>query len=68
MSGENYLHWHDGVEFDAESQTWRGYIEPNGSTRKVMTEATFEDKGDAIVAASNMLRDARKGTVPGFAD
>jgi len=68
MSGENYLHWHDGVEFDAESQTWRGYIEPNGSTRKVMTEATFADKGDAIVAASNMLRDARKGTVPGFAD
>ena len=68
MSGENYLDWHDGVEFDAESQTWRGYIEATGSTRKVLTEATFEDKGRAIVAASDMLREARKGTVPGFSD
>src|SRR4249920_3090378 len=46
MSGEDYLQWHDGVEFDAESQTWRGYIEANGSTRKLLTEATFEDKGE----------------------
>src|SRR5256885_14400520 len=29
MSGEQYLHWHDGVEFDEETQTWRGYIEDN---------------------------------------
>jgi hypothetical protein len=68
MSGEDYLQWHDGVEFDADSQTWRGYIEANGSTRKHLTEATFADKGQAVVAASDMLREARKGTVPGFAD
>ncbi len=69
MSGEDYLRWHDGVEFDAASQTWRGYIESNDDrTRKHLTEATFADKGDAVVAASDMLRDARKGTVPGFAD
>ena len=68
MSPENYLEWHDGVEFDAESQTWRGYIEDNEYTRKHLTQATFEDKGGAVVAASDMLRQARKGTVPGFAD
>ena len=64
MSGENYLDWHDGVEFDAESQTWRGYIEANGSTRKHLTEATFVDKGDAVVAAGQMLAQARKGNPP----
>ena len=68
MSGENYLQWHDGVELDTASQTWRGYIEDNDGTRKHLTDETFEDKGDAVIAASAMLRKARIGTVPGFSD
>ena len=68
MSGEEYRHWHDGVELvDAESQTWRGYIEDNDYTRKYLTDATFQDKGEAIVAASRMLADARKGNPPAAA-
>ena len=63
MSGENYSHWHDGVEFDRDSKTWRGYIEDNDYTQKHLTEATFEDKGDAAVAASDMLAQARKGNL-----
>ncbi len=68
MSGEDYLDWHDGVEFDSESQTWRGYIEDNDRTRKHLTEETFAEKGHAVVAASDMLRKARLDTVPGFSD
>ena len=65
MSGEQYLHWHDGVEFDEATQTWRGYIEDNNfKSNKHLTEQTFDDKGDAIVAASKMLSEARKGRPP----
>ena len=60
-----YLHWHDGVEFDEATQTWRGYIEDNNfRSNKHLTEQTFDDKGDAIVAASKMLSEARKGRPP----
>jgi hypothetical protein len=65
MSGKEYLHWHDGVEFDEATQTWHGYIEDtNFSSNKHLTEQTFTDKGDAIVAASAMLAEARKGRPP----
>jgi hypothetical protein len=64
MSDENYFHWHDGVEFDDESQTWRGYIEDNDYAHKHLTTATFDDKGDAVVAAGEMLRQARSGNPP----
>jgi len=65
MSGEQYLHWHDGVEFDEATQTWRGYIEDNNvRSNKHLTEQTFDDKGDAIVAAGKMLAEARKGRPP----
>lgn len=60
----NYFRWHDGVEFDPTSQAWRGYIEDNEYTEKHLTEATFEDKGDAVVAAGDMLAQARKGNPP----
>src|SRR4051812_40727416 len=45
----NYVHWHDGVEYDEASNTWRGYIEDNDYTEKRFAEGTFEDKGDAVV-------------------
>ena len=64
MSDENYFHWHDGVELDEELQTWRGYIEDNDYTRKVLTTATSADKGEAVVAAGEMLRKARNGEPP----
>jgi hypothetical protein len=64
VSSTDYLRWHDGVEFDRESQTWRGYIEDNDYTEKHLTEATFADKGDAIVAAGDMLAKARSGAPP----
>jgi hypothetical protein len=62
---ENYFHWHDGVEFDSQSNTWRGYIEDNDYTEKVLGEATFADKGDAVKAAGEMLSQARHGNPPG---
>lgn len=65
MSGEDYFRWHDGVELDPKSQTWRGYIEDNDYTEKHLTDATFEDKGDAVIAAGEMLARARKGDPPG---
>ena len=65
MGGENYFHWHDGVEFDRESNTWRGYIEDNDYTRKVMGDDTFAEKGDAVKAAGEMLAQARHGNPPG---
>jgi hypothetical protein len=64
MSGTDYYRWHDGVEFDEASRTYRGYIEDNDYTSKHLTEATFEDKGDAVVAASKMLAEARRGNPP----
>jgi len=65
MGGEQYLHWHDGVEFDEETQTWRGYIEDNNfRSNKHLTEQTFDDKADAIVPASKMRSEARKGRPP----
>ena len=65
MSEVNYFHWHDGVEFDEASQTWRGYIEDNDLAEKRLTDATFTDRGDAIVAAGEMLAQARAGKPPG---
>ena len=65
MTGDEYSDWHTGVEFDRDSRTWRGYIEDNEYTQKHLTEATFADKEDAAVAASDMLTQAREGTAPG---
>jgi hypothetical protein len=64
MSTENYFHWHDGVELDVATQTWRGYIEDNDFTRKVLTDESFAEKGDAVVAAGKMLAAARHGDAP----
>jgi len=65
VTGDEYSDWHTGVEFDRDSRTWRGYIEDNEYTQKRLTEATFADKEDAAVAASDMLTQAREGTAPG---
>jgi hypothetical protein len=64
MSPEDYFHWHDGVELDVSSNTWRGYIEDNDATRKVLTDESFAHKGDAVVAAGKMLAAARHGDPP----
>jgi hypothetical protein len=63
----DYSEWHTGVEFDRDSRTWRGYIEDNEYAQKHLTEATFANKEDAAVAASDMLTQAREGTPPGEA-
>ncbi len=65
MSAVNYFHWHDGVEYDAASATWRGYIEDNDYTDKRFAEGTYDDKGDAVVAAGKMLAEARRGELAG---
>jgi hypothetical protein len=62
VSDVNYLHWHDGVEYDAASDTWRGYIEDNDTGEQRFVEGTFDDRGDAIVAAGKMLAEARSGS------
>jgi hypothetical protein len=63
----DYSEWHTGVEFDRDSRTWRGYIEDNEYTEKHLTDATFANKEDAAVAASDLLTRAREGTPPGEA-
>jgi hypothetical protein len=65
MIDEEYLHWHDGVELDTATQRWRGYIEDNDYTRKVLTDQTFSKKGDAVIAAGKMLAAARLRQPPG---
>jgi hypothetical protein len=64
MTDDTYLHWHDGVELDTATQTWRGYIEDNDYTEKHLTDERFEDKGDAVIAAGKMLAAARHGNPP----
>jgi hypothetical protein len=64
MADDKYLHWHDGVEQDTATQTWRGYIEDNDYTEKHLTNDSFDDRGDAVVAAGKMLADARHGNPP----
>ena len=64
VSTTDYFKWHDGAEFDPASKTWRGYIEDNDYTQKHLTEASYVDKGDAVVAAGDMLAEARRGNPP----
>ena len=64
MSDDDYLRWHDGVELDTATNLWHGYIEDNDYTRKVLTQETFTDKGDAVIAAGKMLAAARHGNPP----
>jgi hypothetical protein len=62
---EDYFHWHDGVELDVATQTWRGFIRSNDDhDKKVLTDDSFDDKGDAVVAAGKMLAEARHGNPP----
>ena len=69
MSGEDYLRWHDGVEFDAASQTWRGYIESNDDhSRKHLTEATFAEKGACGRRRERHAPGCAQGHGAGFAD
>ena len=56
-----YEDWHTGDEFDRETRTWRGFIKHNDGDRMHLTEESFADKGDAAVAASDLLDAARTG-------
>jgi hypothetical protein len=63
MSGDEYLKWHDGVEYDQATSMWRGYIESNDTGEQRFVDGTFDDRGDATVAAGKMLAEARSGTL-----
>jgi len=56
-----YDDWHTGVEFDRETRTWRGFIKHNEMDKIHLTDASFDDKGEAAVAASDLLSAAREG-------
>ena len=56
-----YDDWHTGVEFDRETRTWRGFIKHNEMDKMHLTDASFDDKGEAAVAASDLLSAAREG-------
>jgi hypothetical protein len=56
-----YDDWHSGVEFDRETRTWRGFIKHNERDQMHLTDETYADKGDAAVAASDLLTAAREG-------
>jgi hypothetical protein len=58
---DDYDDWHTGVEFDRETRTWRGFIKHNEMDMMRLTDESFDDKGDAAVAASDLLRAARAG-------
>ena len=53
-----------GRRRSASRWSWRGYIEDNDYTRKHLTTESFADKGEAVVAAGEMLRKARNGEPP----
>ena len=62
MSGHGeYDDWHTGVEFDRATRTWKGYIKHNEGDKMHLTDESFDDKGDAAVAASDLLTTAREG-------
>jgi len=62
MSGtEHYEDFHTGVEFDRETRTWRGFIKHNDGDQMHLTNESYADKGDAAVAASDLLTAARHG-------
>jgi hypothetical protein len=62
MSGTaEYDDWHSGVEFDRETRMWRGFIKHNEGDKMHLTDESFADKGDAAVAASDLLTAAREG-------
>jgi hypothetical protein len=62
MSGAtHYEDWHTGVEFDRETRTWKGFIKHNDGDKMHLTDESFADKGDAAVAASDLLTAAREG-------
>lgn len=66
MSDElGYSGWHTGVEFDRDTKQWRGYIEDGEHQNRRFTADRFADKGDAAVAASDLLTELREGTPPG---
>ncbi|HSD01378.1 MAG TPA: hypothetical protein VLB81_03365 [Gaiellales bacterium] len=56
-----YDDWHTGVEFDRETRTWKGFIKHNEMDKMHLTDESFDDKGDAAVAASDLLSKARAG-------
>jgi len=56
-----YDDWHTGVEFDRETRTWKGFIKHNEMDKMHLTDKSFDDKGDAAVAASDLLSKARAG-------
>ncbi|HEX2377305.1 MAG TPA: hypothetical protein VHI30_07085 [Gaiellales bacterium] len=56
-----YDDWHTGVEFDRETRTWRGFIKHNDMDKMHLTPESFAEKGDAAVAASDLLEAARSG-------
>ncbi len=56
-----YDDWHTGVEFDRETRTWKGFIKHNEMDKMHLTDQSFDDKGDAAVAASDLLTKARAG-------
>jgi hypothetical protein len=62
MSGtDEYDDWHSGVEFDRETRQWRGFIKHNERDRMHLTDESYADKGEAAVAASDLLTAAREG-------
>ncbi len=58
---DEYDDWHTGVEFDRETRQWRGFIKHNEMDKMHLTDESFADKGDAAVAASDLLTAAREG-------
>ena len=52
---------HTGVEFDRETRTWRGFIKHNEMDKMHLTPESCAEKGDAAVAASDLLEAARSG-------
>ena len=61
MSEHDWNDCHTGVEFDRETRTWRGFIKHNERDLMHLTDESYADKGDAAVAASDLLTAARHG-------
>jgi hypothetical protein len=58
---EKYLQWHTGLRFERTEGKYRPFVEDNDTGERLYSTELFDDRGDAAVAASNMLEALREG-------
>lgn len=55
MREDFYGSWHTGVEVDPATGRWRGFVTEPDSASREYADGEFEERGEAAVAASDLL-------------